>query len=172
MMPTTVNAVPADPILITRPTKPFAAPKRLRQSRSLTTTAFTPSRPSAATNVRPTIGGTPRTSKNPAVTDWTNTVFGTSPVAASKGPGAVPAVAAIAVKAWFCSLQSRKLSGATRLRGNRGSRSQTMTNRPASGNGNGRISAASTRLNIEVVVLIPSASTTADASVNQGAFRN
>jgi len=58
MMPITVCGWPLS--VIARPTRPASAPKRLRQSRSLTTaTRAVPARSSAAPKTRPASGGTP-----------------------------------------------------------------------------------------------------------------
>jgi len=80
---------------------------------------------SSAVKVRPAMGRIPSRSKNETLTDW--------PVIRSAAPEMpvsvmeAPETAAIDENVWFCSLQSRKLSGETRLRNVRADCSQSET---------------------------------------------
>ena len=69
---------------------------------------------SSGTNVRPAIGLIPSTSKKAVVTAWPGTRSATPLDVVSVRPP--PATAAIDAKLRFCSDQSRKFSGDTRLR--------------------------------------------------------
>ena len=69
-------------------------------------------------NVAPAIGVMPSTSKNCQVTAWPGIRSASPPLPVSVRPP--PAIAAIDVNVCCCSLQSRKLRGATRLCAKRG----------------------------------------------------
>jgi hypothetical protein len=119
-------------------------------------------------NVRPATAFTPSTSKKVVLTD--------SPMSRS-GPDAVrsvaesPEMAAIERKALFCSLQSAKFRGDTRLWTCPGDRSHSIASSPGLANGSGRNNTLSTRLKIALLAPMPIARTATTTAANPGVRR-
>ena len=152
-----------------RPTTVGSPPKRVRQNVSLSTTASgAPGTLSAAANVRPTSGRTPKTSKNPDVTHWRDTLSGApSAPAITMAPtfGAKPAMPS---KVRVRSRQSMRFGGDTRLRDPLSVRSASITRRSGWCAGSGRSSVASTSAKMALLAPMPSASVAAARAVNAG----
>ena len=161
----TVNIAPS--ILIWPPTSAGSPPKRDRQKPSLRTTEVGAAVSSAATNVRPAIGFTPRTSKKRGVTACPGTLSA-APSAAVSARG-LCRKAAIDSKLRVRSLQSAKSAGLTEIRGVSFRRSHTAISRSGAVNGSGRSSVASASAKIALLAPIPSASVSTATSANPGA---
>ena len=116
----------------------------VRQNPSLMTTTLESARSSWLPKVRPTIGFTPRTSKNRAVTNWESSCspVPSAPVVARL---AAPVTPAINSNEWFRSLQATNSNGATTLRAASGLLSYSIARRSGCANDSGRISVASAK---------------------------
>src|SRR5262249_43645771 len=155
---------------IARPIAPGSPPRRLLQNDSLTMTTLACSRASSGTNVRPAIGAIPSRSKNPVVTACAG-MRSAAPLVPVRVRPPSPAIAAIHANDPFCSDQSRKFNGETRLRAYPGGCSYSMTSRSGSAKGSARISAPSIRLNMALVAPMPTPMTSAASAANPGALR-
>ena len=94
----------------------------------------------------------------PELTHCRGTVSALPSSLASTMPATFGTYAAMLSNVRLRAFQSRRLIGETRVRGDAGVCSQSMTSRSGSGNGRGRSRIASTNANIALLAPMPSAS--------------